>query len=169
MFSTTFINDLLLPATFIGFGATAIIDLWSFFLKKTFGVPSLDFALVGRWVGHMKHGVFRHTAISKSPQIAAEAIIGWTLHYVIGAIFAAGLLLLVGHHWLSSPTLLPAALFGLVTVIFPFLILQPGLGLGIAARKSPAPLVARVRSSTTHCLFGVGMYLCAYLYQYWAL
>ena len=36
----------------IGIGATALMDLW-LTLLKALGLPTLNFALLGRWVGHM--------------------------------------------------------------------------------------------------------------------
>jgi hypothetical protein len=56
---------------------------------------------------------------------------------------------------------LPALLFGIGTVIFPFLIMQPSFGLGIAASKTPKPTQARLKSLVTHTVFGVGLYVCA--------
>lgn len=63
--------------------------------------------------------------------------------------------------WLQSPVIAPALLFGAVSVLTPFLILQPGLGAGIAASRTPKPNVARARSLVTHLMFGLGLYLSA--------
>jgi hypothetical protein len=63
--------------------------------------------------------------------------------------------------WLARPTVLPALLFGIGTVVFPFFIMQPSLGLGIAASRTPNPTQARVKSLVTHIVFGVGLYVCA--------
>jgi len=57
----------------------------------------------------------------------------------------------------------PALLFGLATVAAPFLLMQPGMGAGIAASRSPRPGVARVQSLLTHAVFGVGLYAVALL------
>ena len=43
----------------------------------------------------------------------------------------------------------------------PYLIMQPGLGMGIAASKTPKPNVARLRSLVNHTVFGLGLYLSA--------
>ena len=47
------------------------------------------------------------------------------IHYVIGVLFAAVLLALVGQEWVQGPTFAPALLAGLVSVAAPFCILQP--------------------------------------------
>jgi hypothetical protein len=63
--------------------------------------------------------------------------------------------------WLARPTLLPALLYGIGTVVFPFFIMQPALGLGFAASRTPKPTQARLKSLATHTVFGVGLYVCA--------
>ena len=64
-----------------------------------------------------------------------------------------------GEDWSRSPTLLPALAFGLVTVLFPFLVMQPAMGLGVAASRTPRPAAARVQSLVTHAIFGAGLYI----------
>ena len=61
-----------------------------------------------------------------------------------------------GLDWLHQPTFVPALVVGVLTVVFPFF-LQPGMGLGVAASKTPRPNVARLRSLTSHAIFGVGL------------
>ncbi|MFT5880192.1 MAG: hypothetical protein ACI86X_001319 [Moritella sp.] len=39
-----------LKAIWVGIGATLIMDLWALLQKRLFGIPSLDYALVARWV-----------------------------------------------------------------------------------------------------------------------
>nr|WP_278252770.1 DUF2938 family protein [Stenotrophomonas maltophilia] len=58
---------------------------------------------------------------------------------------------------------LAALAFGTLSVAAPFLILQPGMGAGLAASKTPAPGKARLRSLVAHSVFGAGMYLSALL------
>jgi hypothetical protein len=87
--------------------------------------------------------------------------VGWIAHYVIGAVYALMLVALVSGSWLARPTLLPALLFGVCTVLVPFLIMQPSFGLGVAGSKTPNPAQARLRSLMAHTTFGVGLYVCA--------
>ncbi|MEZ5314574.1 MAG: DUF2938 family protein, partial [Thermoanaerobaculia bacterium] len=42
----------LLSALIIGCGATLFMDLWNLFLRRAFGIPSLDLCLLGRWILH---------------------------------------------------------------------------------------------------------------------
>lgn len=159
----TLTGTFILSTLTIGSAATVLMDLWSLLLKRVFAVPSLDYALVGRWLGHMRHGQFQHAGIGKSPAIAGERALGWFAHYLIGIGFAAFLLVLAGPTWLPQPTPIPALLFGLASVAVPFLIMQPALGLGIAAAHAPNPRKARLKSLATHGVFGLGLYLGALL------
>jgi len=59
--------------------------------------------------------------------------------------------------------LIPAIVFGVVTILAPFLIMQPAFGLGFAASNTSHPAQARLRSLMNHASFGVGLYLFALL------
>ena len=145
----------------IGIGATLVMDLWNLFLKRTFGIPSLNYCLLGRWLRHMPGGTFRHANITAALQKPFECTVGWIAHYTIGVVFALVFVVLASGDWLARPSLLLALLYGVGTVVFPFFIMQPSFGLGIAASRTPKPMQARLKSLVTHTVFGVGLYLCA--------
>lgn len=146
---------------FIGIGATLVMDLWGWLLRRVYGVSGLDYRMVGRWIGHLAHGKFRHDGIGRAAPVRAEALIGWAAHYGIGITFALALVMAAGPGWLRAPTLLPALATGLVTVALPYFVMQPAFGLGLAAARTPDPLAARLRSLITHLVFGCGLYLAA--------
>jgi len=150
-------------AVLIGVGATLLIDLWALVLRRAFSIRSLDYCLLGRWVLHIPRGVVRHDNIGAAARRSHECAVGWTTHYLIGITFALIFVLLASDGWLARPTLLPALVFGAVTVVVPFFTMQPSFGLGIAASKTPHPNQARVKSLMTHTIFGVGLYLSAAL------
>ncbi|WP_193163466.1 DUF2938 domain-containing protein [Microbulbifer hainanensis] len=150
-----------LRALLIGAGATLLMDGWALLLRRCFAVPSLDWSLVGRWIGHLPQGRVAHGHIGMATPVRGEAALGWLFHYAVGIALAALLLVLSGPGWALQPTLVPALLFGVLTVAAPFLILQPGMGAGIAAAKTPQPSRARLRSVATHTVFGLGLYLSA--------
>ena len=137
-----------------------VMDGWARVLGW-FGIPSLDFALLGRWIGHLAHGQWTHQSIAKAAPIRRELLIGWCAHYSIGLAFAALLLSTFGLKWARSPSLLPALFIGVVTVLAPFFVLQPAMGAGIASSKTPRPTFNRVKSLVTHIVFGFGLYLAA--------
>lgn len=147
----------------IGVGATVVMDLWALFLKSAFNAPSLDYALVGRWIGHFRHGKFMHESIHAAAPVRGEGVLGWSVHYLLGIAYAALLLAIEGLEWARHPTLLPALVIAWVLLIAPYFIMQPGLGAGIAGAKTPKPNVTRVRSALTHTVFGIGMYVSALL------
>lgn len=60
-----------------GIGATLVMDLWCLARGPLLGQPFPNYALVGRWVAHMRHGQFRHTAIARADAVRGEAFIGW--------------------------------------------------------------------------------------------
>jgi hypothetical protein len=151
-----------LSAVAIGVGASALMDLWNVFLKRAFGVPSLDYCLLGRWLLHMPRGTFRHANASRARRMSLECLVGWCAHYTIGAGLAVAFVLVVSPQWLLQPALLPAVLWGVVTVILPMFVMQPALGLGVAASRTPNPRQARLKSLATHAVFGVGLYACAH-------
>ena len=151
----------ILGAIAIGIGATLVIDLWNLFLKRAFGVPSLSYCLLGRWFRHMLGGTFRHASIAAAPRQPLECAVGWIAHYTIGVMLALVFVALTSGDWLARPTVLPALVYGIATVVFPLFIMQPSLGLGVAASRTPNPTQARLKSLATHAVFGVGLYLCA--------
>jgi len=144
----------------IGAGATVAMDLWALLLRQ-FGIPSLNFAFLGRWIGHLPQKQWMHKGIAKAAPVRGELVMGWFAHYAIGVTFAALLLSSFGLKWARSPSLLPALFIGIVTVVSPLFILQPALGAGIASSKTPAPLFNSLKSLATHTVFGFGLYLAA--------
>ena len=126
------------------------MDLWNLFLKRTFSLPSLNYCLLGRWLRHMPWGTLRHASITAAPPKSFECKVGWFAHYTIGVVFALVFVVLTSGDWVARPTLLPALLYGIGTVLFPFFIMQPSLGLGIAASRTPKPTQARLKSLVTH-------------------
>jgi hypothetical protein len=142
----------------IGIGATAITDLWAGARKRLLGVASPNYGLVGRWIAWIPRGRFFHDAISATPAARGERVIGWMIHYLIGVAFAALLPAIWGLEWMRQPALLPALLVGIGTVAAPFFVMQPAMGAGIAASRTPRPTAARLQSLATHAIFGLGLY-----------
>ncbi|PTE02075.1 DUF2938 domain-containing protein [Pandoraea apista] len=158
---TTALESLLFLAARVlatGACATAAMDLWAILLRRAFGLTSLDYALVGRWLGHMPAGRFAHASIGRASPVSGEKALGWFAHYAIGVGFAACFVGLAGPAWWQAPTFAPALAFGIGTIVVPFFIMQPAFGAGIAASKTPNPTQARLRSLMTHSVFGLGLY-----------
>lgn len=153
--------DLLLWTIWTGAGATLVMDLWGLARHRLLGMPPPDYAMVGRWLAHMRQGRFRHDAIARATPIRHERLLGWMAHYAVGIGFAALLPTLYGMAWFQAPTAVPALAIGIATVLAPFLLMQPGMGAGLAARRTPRPASARMHSLLNHTVFGFGLYLAA--------
>jgi hypothetical protein len=155
-------NNVALPfisAILIGLGATLTFDLWALFLKYAFKITPSNVCLVGRWLRTMPEGIFKHSNIVAAPPKPAECVVGWIAHYMIGITFATAFVAIAGTSWLQHPTPIPAIIFGIVTVLAPFCIMQPAFGFGLAASKTRNPTQARIRSLMNHTAFGAGLYL----------
>ena len=140
-----------------------VMDLWILVRQRVFGVPAQSYGLVGRWLAGLARGRFRHERIAASPPVRGELAVGWLAHYLIGVSFAALLLAIWGIGWARQPTLAPALIVGIGTVLAPFLVMQPGMGAGFFASRTPRPGAARVQSILTHAVFGIGLYASACL------
>ena len=154
--------ELTLRSILIGCGATLVMDAWAWLLRRC-GIPSMSFGLLGRWVGHLPRGRWRHESIARASPIRGERWLGWCAHYSIGVAFGALLLVVYGVGWARAPSPLPALCIGVVTVLAPWLLLQPALGAGIASTKTSAPLFNATKSLVTHTVYGVGLYLAGLL------
>ena len=153
-------------AVAVGIGATLVMDIWNLLLKRAFSIPSLNYCLLGRWIGHMPLGTFRHANITAATQRPFECTVGWLSHYTIGVVFAVAFVAFMSDDWLARPTVVPALVYGVATVVIPFFVMQPSLGLGVAAGKTPNSTQARLKSLMTHTVFGIGLYVSALAVKY---
>ncbi|MBV1914519.1 MAG: DUF2938 domain-containing protein [Pseudomonadales bacterium] len=142
----------------VGVLATVAIDIWATFANKMFKLPRTNWAMVGRWLGHIPSGKFTHISISSSPTIKYENTVGWVFHYSIGLSYAALYIGLVFTFLDGIPTLLSAWVFGLVTILSPWFVMQPCLGMGVCAVKAPEPNLVRINNFIIHSIFGIALY-----------
>jgi hypothetical protein len=154
------VTEILIKVGATGIIATLVMDIVSLMLNRAgvFDLP--DYGLLGRWVGSMlATGTFAHKSIGRAAPVPFEKAIGWLVHYATGIAFTSMLFAFIGMQWLQTPTLAPALLMGLATIAFPLFVMQPAFGLGVAARLSPNPRKALLRSLLNHLSFGLGLYL----------
>ena len=100
--------DHLIASLAVGVGATIATDGWAILRRALFGTALPDYAMVGRWFGHMPRGRFRHSPIAASPAVPGERLVGWIAHYLIGVAFAGLLIAGWGVEWLRTPTPVPS-------------------------------------------------------------
>src|SRR5260370_2765943 len=80
--------------------------------------------LIGRWIGYLLQGKFRHTDILQTPPLRGELLLGLAAHYSIGIVLTLVYLgLLVVAH--ATPTALSAILYGTATTVFPWFLMFP--------------------------------------------
>ncbi|MGH8516828.1 MAG: DUF2938 domain-containing protein [Panacagrimonas sp.] len=144
----------------IGCGATLVMDVWLVMLRRL-GVRTASFGMIGRWIAHIFRGRFVHASIAKSDPVRGEDALGWVVHYAIGIVFASLLVAMTGTGWIEAPTAAPAILFGVISVAAPLLVMQPAMGSGFLASKTPTPMANCVRSVVNHGVFGAGLYVAA--------
>jgi hypothetical protein len=142
----------------IGVVATLTADLWQRLLQAI-GFPPASWGLVGRWVAGFLHGSFIHRSIAASPKVPGEIAIGWAFHYVVGIAYAALYLAIMRLSFGSGPTLVSALVFATALLIAPWFVMQPALGFGFMAARTPKPTVVRAYNASVHAVFGLGLYL----------
>ncbi len=150
--------SLLFSGLLIGVGATVAMDVWAVILSKLPGQSAPNWAPVGRWFWHLRHGQVFHDDIGRAQPYAHELALGWIGHYVVGILYGVIFALYAGAAWFAAPTFLPAWIFGILTVAAGWLLLQPGLGIGWAASKLPNPNKARFLNLVAHTFFALGMW-----------
>jgi hypothetical protein len=137
------------------------MDVWALSSRRAFNIQGLDYAMLGRWIGHFPQGRFFHERMASVDPVRGERPLGWLAHYSIGIAFAFLLLAIWGLDWARSPTILPPVLIGLGTIVAPWFVMQPAMGAGIAASRTPNPGAARLRNLATHTVYGIGLYVSA--------
>ncbi|OIX90524.1 DUF2938 family protein [Pantoea sp. Ae16] len=153
--------EIVAQATVAGIGATLTMDIWSLCQRYLFKVPPLQYALVGRLFLGLLRGKVRHNTILTTPPIQAEGLAGWVIHYLTGIAFAFIPVGLTGMGWYHEPEVFTAVFTAFLTLLAPFMILQPALGFGIAAARTPHPWRARLFSALSHLAYGCGLYITA--------
>ncbi len=150
---------LAIQGVLIGVIATIGMDIWAGIAKYVFRLPTADWAMAGRWFGYMPRGVFVHHSVSAAAPVANELMIGWIGHYVTGVVYGLAYLYIVQVLLSSSPSLVSALVFGLVTLAAPWLIMQPAMGAGVFATRTPRPNVIRLVNLSMHVVFGASLYI----------
>ncbi|NNE87948.1 MAG: DUF2938 domain-containing protein [Silicimonas sp.] len=150
--------SLLLTGILMGIGGTAAMDIWAWILERVGVAPFPNWAMPGRWFGHVFRGQVFHDDIGTVEPVSGELGLGWLLHYGVGAIYGVFFLGLVGAEWTLSPSFLPVWIFSLITIAAGWFLLQPGMGLGWAAAKTPSPWKVRGLGLLAHTVFALGMW-----------
>jgi hypothetical protein len=114
--------------------------------------------LIGRWVGYLLQGKFKHTDILRTPPLRGERLLGFAAHYAIGIVLVVMYfgLLAVAH---ARPTVLSAVLYGTATTVLPWFLMFPSQGMGWLGWKAPGDTHLARASLFNHVVFGLGIAL----------
>ena len=157
------VESFALQAVIAGVFATVILDLWQRLLFAVAGIPPADWGLIGRWFAYIPRGRLVHRPIAETPAVSGEAAIGWAMHYLIGLGYGFAYLGLMVFVLERPPSLLSGLAFGAASVVIPWFIMQPGLGVGVMARHAPKPWVPRLNALTSHVIYGGALFVGAWV------
>jgi hypothetical protein len=114
--------------------------------------------LIGRWIGYLLQGKFRHTDILQTRPLRGELLLGFAAHYSIGIVLVLVYLsLLALAH--ATPTALSAILYGTATTVLPWFLMFPSQGMGWLGWDAPGDAHLARASLFNHIVFGLGIAL----------
>ena len=148
----------ILKIILIGVLACAVMDAWNLILFFIADI-TLDWHLLGRWIGHLMQGDFMLYGVDKLSPVLGENTIGWVGHYVTGVAYAFIYLFFMYKILKRRPSLLSAILVAWFFMFMPFCLYQPAVGMGYFASLAPNQLYAIIITISMHTAFGVGLYL----------
>ncbi len=157
------IDSFILQACAAGIFATVVLDVWQRVLFAVSGIAPANWALIGRWFAHLPRGRVIHRPIGDSAAVPGELALGWVMHYLVGLAYGFVYVGLMVYGLDRPPSLLNGAVFGAASVVIPWFILQPGLGIGVMGRLAPNPWVPRLNALSSHILYGVALFTGAWL------
>ena len=142
----------------MGVLATLFMDLLSILLGRLKIIHQLiEPQAVGRWTLYMFKGRFMHKDIHRTPALKNEKSAALLSHYLIGILLAGVYSLTELKEPAMSDQPWLALIFGVATVLLPWLWLYPSMGLGFLASKAPRRSPYIVTSLVNHTNFGLGL------------
>ena len=127
-------------------------------------IPPSNWAIVGRWtIGLLTSGQLMVHDLELRPNRRNELGVGWFVHYGIAIVYAAIFMLLMRANILAAE-FTDGLLFGVVSVVVPWLFFLPCLGKGIMGRLTPNPPLVCALALMMHSIFGVAIGLGFYFF-----
>jgi len=142
----------------MGIFATLFMDVLALFLIKSKIVrPTIEPHITGRWMLYMIKGKFLHQDINQAPGLKNEKPAALISHYLIGIALMGIYLFLELREPAIRDLLWMPVVFGIATVLLPWLWLYPSIGIGFFACKANKKSDFIILSSINHLNFGIGM------------
>ena len=125
----------------MGLAGTLAMDIWALVLER-FGLARGNWAMPGRWLGHVFRGKVFHDNIGKAEPVPKRArALGWALHYGVGVIYGVVFVLIMGAGWLANPTFMPVWIFSILTIVAGWFLPSTRHGAGLGRVQNAGPLV----------------------------
>jgi hypothetical protein len=142
----------------MGIFATFFMDILAGFLVKFKIVrATIEPHIPGRWALYMLKGKFVHEDIRQIPALKNEKLAALISHYLIGIVIIGIYLFLELKIPAIRTQLWMPLIFGITTVLLPWLWLYPSIGIGFFASKSKKKSAYIIFSIINHINFGIGM------------
>jgi hypothetical protein len=142
----------------MGIWATFFMDFLAVFVVKLKIVrATIGPQIVGRWALYMLRGKFVHEDIYQTPALKNEKLAALISHYLIGIMLTGTYLFLELKAPAIRDQLWVPLIFGVATILLPWLWLYPSIGIGFLASKSTKKSDYIIFSSINHTNFGIGM------------
>ncbi len=141
----------------IGIGSCVIFDLWQRIFQRFTSIPPSNWTIVGRWfIGLISNGRLMANQLSEQAEEKHETPVGWIVHYGVGIFYAYVFAVLVQFE-LVKPTIIDGFLFGVASVVVPWLFFMPALGIGVLANRAPNPRLECALALMMHSIFGLSL------------
>ena len=141
----------------IGIASCVIFDLWQRIFQRFTSIPPSNWTIVSRWfIGLISNGRLIANQLSEQPEAKHETLVGWIVHYGVGIFYAYVFAVLVQIQ-LIKPTIIDGLLFGIASVVVPWLFFMPALGIGILANRAPNPRLECALALMMHSIFGLSL------------
>ena len=139
--------------------ATVTMDIVGALAGRAGIVKPLPPVLIGRWFAAVARGRPLHENIAHAAPVNYELAIALLAHYLVGIAFAALYLFAAARLGVSPRSAIPAVTFGLVTSVFPWMLMFPAMGFGLFGSRGPAETQLFLSSLIGHAAFGIGLWL----------
>jgi hypothetical protein len=146
-----------------GIAAATAADAGRTLYQLATGFPPVNWSVSGRWFLMALSGQPYVPNIGAAPTLPNELLAGHIAYYTISILFAAVYLLALSQIFKRKPSVRNGLLFGWITMIFPFFVQMPAMGMGILALNTTTPVLIMLRTVVHHSSFGLGLALGALL------
>ena len=150
-------NMVVFQIVIVGVVACVVFDVWQRIFQFFTSIPPSNWSIVGRWtINLLTNGHLVVRDLESQPERKNELCVGWLVHYGVAIIYAGIFMQLIQTNILQ-PDFADGLLFGVASVVVPWLFFLPCLGKGIMGRFTPNPALVCGLALMMHSIFGVAV------------